>query len=431
MNLRRAGLSQKLHDAHGGGAPNDGIVHQHHALPLYRGGNGVQFDAHLHFAAFLGGLNEGAADVLVFQKADAIGNAGGAGVANGRVNAAVRHAHHHVRLHRMFQGEKTPGPLPRPVYAGAVQNGIGSGNIDEFKGAQGFGTFAHVAFVGMHAVFVHHHDFAGFYVPHEGGAYAVQGAGFGSKDDAAAIHLAHAQGAEAVGIPHGDELGGGKNHQRIRALQPVHGPGNGLFDGSGLQPFPNDTVGNDFRIAGHVENRPRQFQLFPQFAGVGQRAVVGHGHEPLDVVDHNGLGVLPGIEAGGAVSHVGDGQIPLAQAAKIFRGKYVVDQARVLVTAHEPVLIDHDARALLAPVLQGKKAVITHRRNVENVRTVYAEHAAFLVKIAHKCRSRAQLPAHVLIGCRENSRVRFRLHYSIAPETRQENMRPKECQKQI
>ena len=109
---------------------------------------------------------------------------------------------------------------------------------------------------------------------------------------------------------------------------------------------------NDFRIAGHVEDCAGELELLAQFRSVGQRAVMRHCHQPFDVVDDDRLRVLAGIDAGGAIANVGDCEIALTERAEVFGGEYVVDQPRVLMAAHDALLIDCDARAFLTAMLQ-------------------------------------------------------------------------------
>ena len=82
-------LPQQANDAGGGGAPDNGVVDEDHPLAPHGGGDGVELDAHLVRPVFLPGGDEGAGDILVLDKADAVGDAGLPGVADGGVNARV------------------------------------------------------------------------------------------------------------------------------------------------------------------------------------------------------------------------------------------------------------------------------------------------------------------------------------------------------
>ena len=76
----------------------------------------------------------------------------------------------------------------------------------------------------MEPVFVHDHDLAGFHLPPVIGLYQVQGAGLGGHHPGA-VQLPQAQGPEAVGVPGGDDLVGGGDHQGIGALDFGQGRG--------------------------------------------------------------------------------------------------------------------------------------------------------------------------------------------------------------
>lgn len=80
-----SGVPQQLDDAGRGGAAHDGVIHQHDPLALDGAGHGVQLDADAVLALLLAALDEGAADVLIFNKADAVGDAALLRVAKGGV----------------------------------------------------------------------------------------------------------------------------------------------------------------------------------------------------------------------------------------------------------------------------------------------------------------------------------------------------------
>ena len=79
----------------------------------------------------------------------------------------------------------------------------------------------------MEPVFVQDHDLAGFHVPPVLGLDQVQGAGLGGHHPGA-VQLAQAQGPEAVGVPGGDDLVGGGQHQGIGAFDVVQGVDQGF-----------------------------------------------------------------------------------------------------------------------------------------------------------------------------------------------------------
>ena len=279
----------------------------------------------------------------------------------------------------MLEGQQRAGPHPGLMHAGAVHHGIGPGEINVLKHAQAGLAFAAVLPDGADAPPLENHDLARVHVPDQGGAHGVQGAAFAGQDEPAVRPHAVAQGAEAVGVPGGDELAGGHDHQGIRALDLVHGAAKRLLDGGGGKAFLGDDVGNDLGVGGGVENGASQLQFFPQVIGIDQVSVVAQGHGAFHVVHHDGLGVGPAGAAGGAVAHVADGHVALAQLFHFHGGEHVVHQPGVLMGGEDPVVVHHDAAAFLAPVLQGEKAVVYGGRHVALFRGQHAENAAFFM----------------------------------------------------
>ena len=68
VDLLRPGFPQQVDGPAAGGAPDDGVVDQHHPLALHHGADGVQLDIDLVFPHGLSGGDEGAADVLVLDE---------------------------------------------------------------------------------------------------------------------------------------------------------------------------------------------------------------------------------------------------------------------------------------------------------------------------------------------------------------------------
>ena len=106
----------------------------------------------------------------------------------------------------MLQGQEGPGPLPGHVDGAAVDDGVRPGKVDELKDAEALGDLAAVGLDAAKALPVRYHDLTGTEIPEEPGADGVQGAALRGEDHAAVPELPHAEGAEAVGVPDGDEL---------------------------------------------------------------------------------------------------------------------------------------------------------------------------------------------------------------------------------
>ena len=367
----------------GGGAAHDGVVDEHHALALHGGSDGVELDAHAVLPLLLGGLDEGAADVLVFDEADAVGNAALAGVADGGVDAAVGHADDHVGLHGMVQRQERARAQARHVHAAAVHHAVGAGEVDELKNAQGAVAFAGT-FEAFDALGGDDHGFARLDVAHEGRAHRVQRAAFAGKDHVA-VQIAHAQGVEAVRVARGDELLRAHDHQRIRALDALHGAQHGLLDAVALEPLLRDNISDHLGVAGGVEDRALEFQFFAQLAGVDEVAVMAQGQSTFEVVDEHGLSVAAILGAGGAVAAVTHGHAALVQLFQHVAGKDLVDQTNVLVAVNHAVVVDGDAAALLSAVLQGVKGVVGGGHHAGfSVLEIDAEYAALLVQLVKR-----------------------------------------------
>ena len=161
-----------------------------------------------------------------------------------------------------------------------------------------------------------------------------------------------------MGGPGADQFLGGHEHQGVSPLQPVHGGAEGVLNGGGPQPLLGDDVGDNFGVTGGVEDGPGQLQLVPEGGGIAQVAVVGQGHAALLVVNLDGLAVASVGGSGGAVAGVPHRHGPLGKPVQDLSGEDLPHQPQVLVGGEYPVVVDHDAAALLSPVLESIQAVI-------------------------------------------------------------------------
>ena len=76
MHFLRAGVAHHLHDLGRGGAAHDRIVDQHDALARDHRAVGRVLEAHAKLADLLGRLDEGAADIVIADDAELVGDAG-------------------------------------------------------------------------------------------------------------------------------------------------------------------------------------------------------------------------------------------------------------------------------------------------------------------------------------------------------------------
>ncbi len=290
MHLARTCITQQTDDPRTGGSADDRIVDQHHPLVPDGFSNHVQLDPHRILPLALGGLDEGTADIAVFDEPDPIRNTALLGIAKRSIQTRIRHADHHIRLHRIFPIEDTSGTLPRLMDADSLYHRVGAREIDILKDTET--RFAAAMGVqAMQAVLIGDHDLARLNVPHKLRADAVERAGFGRKHHAAARCLADAERAEPVGVAHRNQLFRGHNDQRIGTLNRVHRLCNRVLNAGGEQPLTGDDIADDLRIIGGVEDRAVQLQLTAQLGRVDQIAVMSQRHCTLAVTHHQRLGV--------------------------------------------------------------------------------------------------------------------------------------------
>ena len=76
------------------------------------------------------------------------------------------------------------------------------------------------------------------------------------------------------------------------------------------------------------------------------------------------------------------GDVPAAQRLQPALREHLAHQSHVPVRGEYAVVIDHDAGALLPPVLQGVKGIVGQRGHVRRFLGVDAEHAALLMEVA-------------------------------------------------
>ena len=76
VDLLRPGFPQQVDGPAAGGAPDDGVVDQYHALAADGGGDGVELDVDGFLPLALLRLDKGAGDILVFDDAYAVRDAG-------------------------------------------------------------------------------------------------------------------------------------------------------------------------------------------------------------------------------------------------------------------------------------------------------------------------------------------------------------------
>ena len=235
----------------------------------------------------------------------------------------------------------------------------------------------------MNAGFVKGDNLAGEQIPLRLCSNGSQGTAFGGYHIHPLRGFAVAQWAEAPGVTGSNELGGGHHHQGIGSLHLVHGAADGGLNGGGFQPLLGDDVGNDFRVAGSVEDGTAQLQGTAQFKGIAEVTVVCQCQLALHVVDHNGLAVRSVGCAGGAVAHMGNGHGSRRKFFHHIPGEHLANLPQISVGGEHSIIVYNDAAALLPPVLQGVQPIVSEVRHILRFRRPDTKHTAFFVKVFH------------------------------------------------
>jgi hypothetical protein len=138
-------------------------------------------------------------------------------------------------------------------------------------------------------------------------------------------------------------------------------------------------VGDDFGIAGAMEDSSRQLQLVSKLGCIAQISVVRQGHMSFLVIDLDGLAVAPAGGPGSAVAGMAHRHSPLGQPVQRLAGKDLPHQPQVLAGGEYPVVVDHNAAALLSTVLEGIQAIISQTAHVCRPGSNHSKDTAFLM----------------------------------------------------
>src|SRR5438093_1161594 len=297
----------------GGGAANDGVVHDDDAFVADQFGDEIEFDANVEVADELGGLQEAAADVVVADEGHLEGYARLQRIAQGGAVAAVGHGHDHVGGDGEFAGELAAHFDADFIDVAIGDGAVGPREIDVFEDAEGAAVVAGKGLDAIEAVLVDDDDFARLDIADELGVDEVEGAGFAGQDPGGS-EPAQAQGAEAVRVAHTDEFLLGHDDERIGALDSADGLNEVIVPAVaakafGLQAGLGHEVEDDFAVHGGLEDRTAGFEFLAELSRVGEIAIVGDGNLAAGAVHRERLGVPQERGAGGGVASVADGDL--------------------------------------------------------------------------------------------------------------------------
>ena len=118
MHFARAGLAHHADDLAAGGAADDGIVHQDHALAFEQVAHGVQLELDAEIADGLRGLDERAADIVIADERLAEGQAGFGGVAERGGDSGIGNGHDEIGIGRSIRGASRRPSISRECCTG-------------------------------------------------------------------------------------------------------------------------------------------------------------------------------------------------------------------------------------------------------------------------------------------------------------------------
>ncbi len=349
MHFPGAGLADHLDDLGRGGAADDRVVDQDHALAVELGARRVVLQLHAEMANVVRGLDEGAADIVVADDAELEGHAALGGVADRRRHAGVGHRDHQVGVDVALAGELGADALPRLVDAGALDDAVGAREVDVLEDAEALVLRAERV-VAVHAGVVDHDDLARLDVAHEVGADDVEAAGLGCQDVGVA-DLAQHQRADAVRIAHADQACRRKGHQRIGTLDLAHRADQPVDHAQA--PAERHQVDDDLAVGGRLEQAAAADQVLPQLHRVGQVPVVAHGEAAGFELGEQRLRVAGDGGPGGGVAVVADRGVALEPLDHARVAEIVADVTQAPMRRELLAVEGDDARRLLAAVLLG------------------------------------------------------------------------------
>ena len=381
MNLCCARFFEQLDDVGDGRAAHDRVVDHDHALARDVAFEHVELERDATFALRLRGLNERPADISVFDKSQAEGDAAAHAVTDGAGKTAVGDADDQVRVDGVLLCQKLTREHARFVDGLTVDDAVGAGEIDVLENARARVCRAKSLVRGELSV-MKGDDLARLDVAHKLGADRVESAGLGGKDVIFA-YPAHAKRADTEGIAHGDELGGAHDQHGIRTSQSGHDLGDRFLDAGAVDARLGDEVGDDLGVVGGMEERAFRLKLSAQFVGVEDGAVMRDRERSFDVGNEKRLGVFAGVAADGGIADVSQ-RNAAGHGGEVCVGKDVRDKTEILFAGDDPVLIDGDTAGFLTAVLEGEKPVVNGFCDVGSVfGGIVTEHAAFFFK-CHK-----------------------------------------------
>src|SRR6185437_3700917 len=207
---------EHLDDLGRGRAAHNGVIDQNDALALNLALIDVVLELDAEVADLVGGLDEGAADIVITDDAKLEWQLALGGIADGGRHAGIGHRNHDIGGDMAFARELGTDPLARLVDADPVHHAVGAREVDILEHAQ---PLAHCLErpAAMEAGAVDHDQLAGLDVTLEIGADNVERAGLRRHDPRIAQPPQH-QWPHAKRITYRDQPGLSQCRQRVSAL---------------------------------------------------------------------------------------------------------------------------------------------------------------------------------------------------------------------
>src|SRR5688572_4239607 len=404
-HLARAGLACEIDDLRGGRAAHDRVVDQQYGLALELQADRVQLASHRARTQVVAGHDEGTPDVAVLDEALAVlrakelrdlqrAGAAGVGYRDHDVDAVFR-SHPPDLL-----GQQLAHPQARLVDRDVVDDRVGARKIHVLEDARRVARGLDALLRVKSALFVDEHGFAGPYVTQQLEAQHVERDALRGKHvlaTARAIPAADHQRSYAVRVPE-TEHAMTENHRdnRVRsAAAPVHRAHDreDVVGGRPWRPEALHLAGEDVEQhlgvgAGVQMPEILAHEHVGQLGGIGEVAVVREA-DAVRRVDIEGLGLVRAVASRRGIAGVPYAHVAL-EPQHVLLLEHVADQAVVLAQEELALVRGHDARGILAAMLQHRKRIV--ELLVDRAVTDDADDAAHVSQVPSTAASTICLP---------------------------------------
>ncbi len=262
------------------------------------------------------------------------------------------------------------------IYALAIDPAVRTGEVNVLENTHVADTSAMCA-DRRDPLFIDHDDLTRLNVALVLGADSVKCAGL-RREHIGVADPTHAERFESVRISRGDQFLRAHDQKRISALDLLHRLLNSLLDGRCSRALFRDEICDDLRVNGRLEERALLLEFLSQGDGIREVAVMCEGKCTLYVLGNERLRVLQNAGASRGISDVSDGDRALEGIDHVV-GKHLTDQTHVLLAADPSVVIDSDAAAFLASVLQREKTVVNERGDLKTIPVENTKNTAFFM----------------------------------------------------